>query len=275
MRVSLVLGIVLLMATVVGADEIIPDNLVVNGTVKADGKISVYGSHSYMAPFAGFTGNSHFIVVRQPTAVSTSRNTGFIFSNNQTNGAFQKVAQLIFMNEASVMSDKRVAQILVRTGGNINSGKMYFRVYDTGVGRDGLTITRTGKVLTHNDLVVGDEVSATVVEVTSDRDAKENVESLDSREVLEKVAALPMSTWSFKDDEDGAVRHMGPMSQDFHAAFGLGKSDKHITTVDADGVALAAIQGLNQKLEEKDAQIQALQKELETLKALVVGLIKD
>ena len=33
-------------------------------------------------------------------------------------------------------------------------------------------------------------------------------------------------------------------------ALGLGHDDKHIATVDADGVALAAIQGLNLKLEE-------------------------
>jgi len=45
------------------------------------------------------------------------------------------------------------------------------------------------------------------------------------------------------------------MARDFHAAFGLGESEKRINTVDADGVALAAIQGLNQKLEEKDREI--------------------
>jgi cell division protein FtsB len=40
------------------------------------------------------------------------------------------------------------------------------------------------------------------------------------------------------------------MAQDFHAAFGLnGADDKHIATVDEDGVALAAIQGLNEKVE--------------------------
>jgi hypothetical protein len=59
------------------------------------------------------------------------------------------------------------------------------------------------------------------------------------------------------------------MAQDFRAAFGLGESDRTITTVDADGVALAAIQGLNLKLEEKDAEIQALKKSVAELKELV------
>ena len=61
---------------------------------------------------------------------------------------------------------------------------------------------------------------------------------------------------------------MGPMSQDFHAAFHLnGEDDKHITTVDEGGVALAAIQGLNQKLEQNDAQIAALTERLEKVGA--------
>jgi len=60
------------------------------------------------------------------------------------------------------------------------------------------------------------------------------------------------------------------MAQDFHAAFGLnGADDKHIATVDEDGVALAAIQGLNEKLKEKDARIEALEKRLADLEHLV------
>jgi hypothetical protein len=47
------------------------------------------------------------------------------------------------------------------------------------------------------------------------------------------------------------------MAQDFHAAFGVGPDDKHIATVDADGVALAAIQGLNQKVESENATLRA------------------
>jgi hypothetical protein len=63
------------------------------------------------------------------------------------------------------------------------------------------------------------------------------------------------------------------MAQDFHAAFGLnGADDKHIATVDADGVALAAIQGLNQKLEETRAENIALKRELSEIKALLTRL---
>ena len=49
------------------------------------------------------------------------------------------------------------------------------------------------------------------------------------------------------------------MAQDFHAVFDLnGMDDKHISVVDEGGVALAAMQGLNQKLDEKGLEIQTL-----------------
>ena len=76
----------------------------------------------------------------------------------------------------------------------------------------------------------------------SDRGTKENLVPADSRTVLEKVAALPVATWNYKA-QAAAVRHIGPMAQDFQAAFGVGETDTGITTIDADGVALAAIQG--------------------------------
>ena len=91
----------------------------------------------------------------------------------------------------------------------------------------------------------------------SDRNRKENIVRADGREVLEKLADVPICTWNHKA-EDPSIRHMGPMAQDLYAAFGLGDSDESITTIDADGVALAAIQGLYQILQEKDAEIAAL-----------------
>jgi len=94
----------------------------------------------------------------------------------------------------------------------------------------------------------------------SDRNAKTAVQPIDPREVLKKVVALPMNTWQYKTQE-AKYRHLGPMAQDFYTAFHLGETDKGIDTVDADGVALAAIQGLNALLTEKDGQITALRNE--------------
>ena len=102
----------------------------------------------------------------------------------------------------------------------------------------------------------------------SDRSGKENIEAIDPREVLSKLVAMPIATWNWKSQEAG-TRHMGPMAQDFRTAFGLGEDDRHITTVDSEGVALAAIQGLHQLVQEKDARIEALEGAVAELKRLV------
>jgi len=116
-------------------------------------------------------------------------------------------------------------------------------------------------------LDVNGTVTATAFNPPSDRNLKENFIGVSPREVLDKVAGLAISRWNFKSDP--GTPHLGPMAQDFHAAFGLGTDDKHIATVDADGIALAAIQGLNQKLTEelkqKGTEITELKQRLEKL----------
>jgi hypothetical protein len=111
----------------------------------------------------------------------------------------------------------------------------------------------------------------------SDRNAKENFSDVDAKNILAKVAAMPVLTWNYKT-QDKTIRHIGPMAQDFKAAFNVGESDTGITTVDEGGVALAAIQGLNQKLEaeakSKDAEIDALKQSLSELKKQVQTLVE-
>ena len=96
----------------------------------------------------------------------------------------------------------------------------------------------------------------------SDRTAKENWRDIDPRQVLERLAAVPIGEWNYRVQSD-AIRHMGPSAQDFRAAFGLGRDDRTISTIDADGVALAAIQGLNRKLEQEVATLAARNTALE------------
>jgi hypothetical protein len=75
--------------------------------------------------------------------------------------------------------------------------------------------------------------------------------------VLQKLAELPVSTWNYKDD-DPTVRHLGPMAQDFHHAFGLGDDDKVINTVDANGVLIVAVQALYRRVLGLEAELAAL-----------------
>ena len=55
--------------------------------------------------------------------------------------------------------------------------------------------------------------------------------------------SIPISTWYYRS-QNPSIRHIGPMAQDFHAAFKVGQDDRYISTVDENGVALAAIQEL-------------------------------
>jgi hypothetical protein len=106
----------------------------------------------------------------------------------------------------------------------------------------------------------------------SDRTMKTGIVPLDDAAVLAKVAALPISEWSYRA-EDG-VRHVGPMAQDFYAAFRVGEDDRHITSIDEDGVALAAIKALRREnvdlrdgMRSQHAELVALQGEIRGLEA--------
>lgn len=90
----------------------------------------------------------------------------------------------------------------------------------------------------------------------SDRNAKENIRAVNPRDILRKVLGLPISTWNYKT-QNASIRHIGAMAQDFKAAFKVGEDDKHISTIDPDGVALAAIQGLSEEVNERTAKLQA------------------
>jgi hypothetical protein len=95
----------------------------------------------------------------------------------------------------------------------------------------------------------------------SDRNQKENFAPVDARDILARVAALPVTQWSYRSEP--GVRRIGPVAQDFHAAFGLGSNDTTIATGDESGVALAAIQGLHQLMKEKDRNIEAQQRAID------------
>lgn len=100
---------------------------------------------------------------------------------------------------------------------------------------------------------------------------KENREAVNPADVLDTLKDLPIETWNYRTDEHG-LRHMGPMAQTFYAAFGLGVDEEHLAPLDANGVALAAIQGLLSRVEQlerdaakRDDDMAALRQENEAL----------
>ena len=129
----------------------------------------------------------------------------------------------------------------------------------------GITLGTNGNTLTISS-VIG-----------SDRNMKKDFAPVDPRTVLDQLVALPLQRWRYLN-EDERTGHLGPMAQDFRSTFGLGSDDKSIGLVDASGVALAAIQGLNDKVEERSHRLEAENAELkhsvQELKRLVETLVK-
>jgi len=136
-----------------------------------------------------------------------------------------------------------------------------------------------GHITMGNPLIVPSCTGCTTV--TSDRNAKTNFAAIDRRSVLERLVGIPIQTWNYNSDPK-TLRHIGPMAQDFRAAFGLGEDDKHINLIDENGVALAAIQELYKNNQAKDQQIDDLKaanadltKRLDALEKIVEKLAKQ
>jgi len=102
----------------------------------------------------------------------------------------------------------------------------------------------------------------------SDRASKKNFEPIDTRAILAKLVDLPVTKWQYQGEDD-SIYHIGPVAQDFYEAFGLGGSEAHIGTLDADGVTLAAIQALSAGLEQKNAEIARLRARLDAIEAVL------
>jgi hypothetical protein len=144
------------------------------------------------------------------------------------------------------------------SGGNFNSaGNNQF-----GVRASGGTL-----VYSSSDLSSGVALppGASQWQIASDRNSKRNIRPVDGDEILANLARLPIGRWSYKTEDPG-VEHIGPMAQDFHALFGLGTDDKHISELDPAGVALAGVKELIEiidGLKQKNAELEARIAELE------------
>jgi hypothetical protein len=109
----------------------------------------------------------------------------------------------------------------------------------------------------------------------SDAARKQHFRDLSGEDVLAKLARMSIQEWSYKA-QDAAIRHVGPTAQEFHAAFGLGEDPLRISTIDADGIALRAIQAL----EDRDRQaaaaqasdVEAMRQAIRTLRAELADL---
>jgi hypothetical protein len=101
--------------------------------------------------------------------------------------------------------------------------------------------------------------------VISDRNRKQDFLHVDGEDVLRRLRSVSVSTWRYRDEQDRSTFHIGPMAQDWHAAFGFTADDRTINMSDFDGVNLAAIEALEARtaqLQQKAAEVDRLRAEL-------------
>ncbi|HOY30933.1 MAG TPA: tail fiber domain-containing protein [Bacteroidales bacterium] len=105
----------------------------------------------------------------------------------------------------------------------------------------------------------------------SDSTLKRNIRPVDGKEILDKLVQVPISRWSYKA-QDPSIEHIGPMAQDFYAAFGLGEDNEHINSLDPDGIALAGVQQLARDKTSQQNMINQLLEEVTLLKSAISEL---
>lgn len=129
------------------------------------------------------------------------------------------------------------------------------------------------KFFTNQNLTSGVELAAggSGWSAVSDRNRKENFLSLDGEDILARLRNVPVSSWNYRTQET-SIRHMGPMAQDFHAAFGLGENELMINSIDIDGVNMAAVQALTDRTDALRAENEALRQENATQAAEIADL---
>ena len=245
-----------------------PEQLTVNGNTLVQGDVKIGSDDALM-----FTGNSARYGQAASFDPSATQTSGLILEHSN-----QQVSEStgIYMDQDTLVmwspGDSDILRVYDEDDLTLPS-PIPAMVLDN-AGYLGLNVSTTSNHPVHVGTTTSDGNGAFlstggVWTDASDRETKEGFEAVDGEAVLEKVAGLPVTEWSYKGQ--GEVRHIGPVAQDFHAAFGVGEDDRHIASLDTGGVALAAIQGLHARLEAKDEQIRRLEERLAELEAMVRG----
>jgi hypothetical protein len=129
------------------------------------------------------------------------------------------------------------------------------------------------KIFTNQGLTAGVELASggSSWSAVSDRNRKENFLAVDGEDLLARLRGVPVTTWNYKAQDRG-IRHLGPMAQDFSAAFGLGESNLLINTLDIDGVNLAGVQAVAARTDALRSENQALRARVSDLEARLARL---
>jgi hypothetical protein len=273
------------LATTASGDESVA--LGNNGTASADRAMSFNGTASGVGAIAlgsGAQATSDDALALGPSSIAGGL-ASVVIGPSIANGAFAVAIGL--QNSArgnfSVALGKNAR---VRHQGSIvisdgSAGFSADSAYSTANNQLTMRFAGGARVFTNQGLTSGVEITAGggSWSAVSDRRKKENFEALNIESVLQKVAQLPLTSWNYKS-QPATTRHIGPMAQDFYAAFGLDGigSDTTINSSDIDGVNMAAIQALEKRTrqlqEENDqlkAKLEAMDAKMASIEKLIMG----
>jgi hypothetical protein len=224
----------------------------------------------------GLTGTQGAALNWVPDSASTTTNGVWLESGSSEGGGFFANG-----NTAAIWSPGDVTR-RVRNGA-VDANGVLFSIFDEDQLTAGNTAppeflfanfgTRAIDTFTGAHLTIGGAWTN-----SSDRNRKHNILRFDSREALARLRAMPIYQWNYNAEAEG-VRHVGPMAQDFHAAFGLnGDDDTHIATVDADGVLMASVVAVadeSEALRTENARLVQQLAELEARLARIESLLAN
>ncbi|WP_150107643.1 tail fiber domain-containing protein [Pedosphaera parvula] len=229
-----------------------------NLALKSDGTVVGWGWNDYgettipagLSNVAAIAAGYHHSLALRPHIVPAA-----VALRNGSNVFQGTISAAGFTGDGSGLTN--LTGVALLSGGNVFTGNQVISSGNVGIGNANPT-----NIL----MVVNARCDGSSWINASDRNLKQDFAPVDAQTVLEKVAALPIQSWSYKAQP--AQKHVGPVAQDFHAAFGLGQDETSIATVDEGGVALAAIQGLNQKLQAREEEIQKLKEKADKVDSL-------
>ncbi|MEZ5303412.1 MAG: tail fiber domain-containing protein, partial [Verrucomicrobiales bacterium] len=268
--------------------EVASGNITASGTIRAAGLlVNSIGAANHTATIQGRPGND--VITRFHKSDGTplvsvgdpdhGNNGGISFIVNSGNAKFN----------GNIVSPVKINGNApdITLGGHLTIGDPDFfhmsftnntiQVYDRAVPNQ--TTQRLSLNTNGGDVYIG-KAGASRVEVfgtfvnSSDRNIKEDFGEVAPEDVLDRLVDLPISTWRYKGGE--TRRHVGPMAQDFHAAFDdlldLNSDDKTIAPLDEAGVAFASIQALHRLVEKKDGEIKEMKDRLERMEKALAAI---
>lgn len=269
------------LATTASGDESVA--LGNNGTAAADRSLAFNGTTSGVGAVAigsGAQATSDDALALGPSSIAGGL-ASVVIGPSIANGAFAVAIGL--QNSArgnfSVALGKNAR---VRHQGSIvisdgSAGFSSDSAYSTANNQLTMRFAGGARVFTNQGLTSGVEISAGggSWSAVSDRRKKENFEVLNTENILQKVAQLPLTSWNYKS-QPATTRHIGPMAQDFYAAFGLDGigNDTTINSSDIDGVNMAAIQALEKRTRQLQEENEQLKAKLEAMDAKMASIEK-